>query len=244
MKKIALFPLILIASVISVSQITVAQTQVPTNPVYLVSTEAQALKEQILAIAFENQTRQDNLSQVRAQLDPLINRLVMITPPRTEPEKLYQVLGGWKQVWSDAPFFRPSRSGSYDLKNIYQVVFNGYYWNIARFLPTDQKAQTQFLRGKFGVTPQSLKPVIFTKDVFGVGDIPQNSDVINYAIRAESGEYNAQPAVGFSPVGLPQSPLVNQYVDDDFRILTNPPTSVNPQPAIFILVRSSLIPSD
>jgi hypothetical protein len=244
MKYSAFLPLALIVPVAIVSQVAFAQSQIPTNPPYPISTEAKALKTKILSISFANQTRQDNLKQVRAQLDPLINRLVAITPPRTEPEKLYQVLGGWYQVWSDAPFYRATRLGSYDLKNIYQIVFNGYYWNIARFLPTNQGGVTQFLRGTFGITDESLQPVVFTTDVFGVGDIPRKADVITYAIRAESGEYNAQPTQGFTPVGLPQSSLVNQYVDDNFRIVTNPSSPDNPEPSIFILLRTSVLPSD
>jgi hypothetical protein len=233
-----------IVPAIFVPQKVVAQTQIPTNPPSSTSAEAKALKVRILSIAFANQTRQDNLQQVRAKLDPLIKRLVAITPPRTEPEKLYQVLGAWYQVWSDAPFYQPIPSGSYDLKHIYQVVFNGYYWNIARFLPINQGVNTQFLRGTFRVTPESLQPVVFTKDVFGVGDIPRRSDVITYAIRAESGEYDAQPTSGFTPVGLPQLPLVNLYVDNDFRILTNPPSSDNPEPVIFVFLRTSALPSN
>lgn len=220
-----------------------AQERIPTNPPYPVSAEQRSLKEQILRIAFANQTRTDNTAAVRAQLDPLVHELVAITPPRTEPEKLYQVLGGWYQVWSDAPFLQPTPFGSYDLTKAYQVVFNGYYWNVSSFVPTVGPRATQFLRGEFGVTQRALEPVKFTTDVFGIGEVPAKADVLTYAIRAESGEYDAQPTLAPSPVGLPQLPLINVYVDDNVRLVTSL-LDGKPAGSLFVLLRSSALPDN
>jgi hypothetical protein len=218
-----------------------AQDLIPTNPPYPVSAEQRSLKERILRIAYANQTRTDNTAAVRAQIDPLVHELVAITPPRTEPEKLYQVLGGWYQVWSDAPFLQPTPFGSYDLTKAYQVVFSGYYWNVSSYLPTDGPRVTQFLRGEFGVTLRALEPVKFTTDVFGIGEVPPKADVLTYAIRAESGEYDAQPTRAPSPVGLPQLPLINVYVDDNIRLVTSL-LDGKPAGSLFVLLRSSALP--
>lgn len=218
-----------------------AQDLIPTNPPYPVSAEQRSLKARILKIAYANQTRTDNTAAVRAQLDPLIHELVAITPPRSEPEKLYQVLGAWYQVWTDAPFVQPTPFGSYDLTKSYQVVFNGYYWNVSTYLPTDGPRVTQFLRGEFGVTQRALEPVKFTTDVYGIGEVPPKADVLTYAIRAESGEYDAQPTPGPSPVGLPQLPLINVYVDDNVRLVTSL-LDGKPAGSLFVLLRSSALP--
>jgi hypothetical protein len=217
-----------------------AAAQVQTRPPYTPSAQALGLKQQIVRICLANQTRTDNWPQVRAQLEPLIQQLVAITPPRTETEQLYQVLGDWRQVWSDAFFYKPTRAGSIDLKTVHQVVFPGHYYNVSRFTPSDGGSpRTGFLRGAFRATPEYLQPV-FTKSVFGIGTIPGEGDVTTYAMWAEAGLYDAQPAPHFIPY-LPETPLINPYVDYDFRVLTNPPGADGSPAALFIFVRANQV---
>ncbi|MFN0106469.1 MAG: hypothetical protein ACKV2U_30805 [Bryobacteraceae bacterium] len=224
------------------SLLVTANAQVQTRPPYPVGAQAQSLKQQIIQICLANQTRTDNWPEVRAQLDPLIAQLTAITPPRTEPEKLYQVAGNWYQVWSDAPFYRPTRAFSIDLKTVYQVVFPGYYYNVSAIVPTDGSGPfTGFLKGVYKVNTNSLQP-LFTKYVYGIGVIPPGADITTYAMWAEAGLYDSQPAPFFSPSLVPlESPLLNQYVDYDFRILTNPPGGNGAKPAIFVLVRANTV---
>ncbi len=217
-----------------------APAQVQARPPYAPSAEAQALKQQILQICLDNQTRTDNWPEVRTRLDALIGQLVAVTPPRTETEQLYQVLGDWRQVWSDAFFFKPTRAGSIDLKTVHQVVFPGYYYNVSRFTPGSGGAtRTGFLRGAFRVTPDAIQPV-FTKSVYAIGALPAEADVTTYAMWAELGLYDAQAAPYFIPY-LPEAPLINPYVDYDFRILTNPPGADGTPSALFVFVRANKV---
>jgi hypothetical protein len=59
---------------------------------------------------------------------------------------------------------------------------------------------------------------------------------------AEAGLFDAQPVPGFSIALFPkESPLINAYVDYDFRVLTNPPTRTGEPAALFVFVRANAV---
>lgn len=211
--------------------------QVFTQPELVADTRVQQLKQQILQLTLTNEAKTTNVKRVRKALDPLIADLTSLVPARTEQEKLVQVVGAWQQVWTDGiEIFQGPKPGQYDLSSIFQVVFpNGYYYNIGRYQRPGID-WTVFLRGAFTVQPQALS-VSFTKYVYGNGWLFTGSDVILQALRAEAGAFDAQnfnPPPEGNPIGLPQLPLANVYVDNDFRILQ---AGSGQMSSIFVLVR-------
>ena len=102
------------------------------------------LKEEILKISAENTSNLDAADEVKEILLPLVEELVSLVPQRQENEKLDQVIGAWKSVWS----YRSFGFGT-DYDQVYQVVSeDGYYYNISnvKFLGLPY---TSYLRGEY-----------------------------------------------------------------------------------------------
>ena len=187
----------------------------------LTDDEVVDLKKQIRAICLPNIERQDNLEQVRAQLDPLVQRLAAHFGQKQANEKLQLVRGAWREIWTDQPY-PMSFVTSMDYKQIYQVVSDrGYYWNLSDsklfgFIPT-----TGGLRGKF-VARETKIVLEFTRVGFRFWGIQKGIDLVGLAESIEQGKLKliGIPGGGRAPngpVGI-QGSLETVYVDDDLRI--------------------------
>lgn len=195
------------------------------------------LKAAILGISERAQgtcDEDDNNRVVAAILNRLTDRLVAVTGSRTEPEKLPQVTGGWKQVWSDLDSGSPICTSADD---IYQVVFpDGYYWNIAELAAPGAPASQGFLRGAYEVTPDFLE-IEFTRQAVSPVVSPPGTDLVDLAGRAEAGAFVPLPAG--PPVGV-RGELQNTYVDDDLRIVRGLDDRPGATASIFVLVRADV----
>lgn len=195
---------------------------------------AATLKKAILKVAQRAQGEcddQDNDPRVRQALDSLTERLLALTPARSAAEKLPQVLGVWKQVWSDAPF--TSIPGAcFDADEIYQVVFeDGFYYNIAEVAFPDQTS-VGFTRGEYTARDSSLS-VRFTRSISVFGVIEDFPDLTEASLRVESGEITPDFT---RPTADEDLTLVNVYVDDRLRIVADN-QDLSESESIFILER-------
>ncbi|MDG0817755.1 PAP/fibrillin family protein [Bdellovibrio svalbardensis] len=222
----------LMAALVLIFSFSVAQVQA--DDTY---DRIQELKYEILEISFNAQGEydsDDNNLEVRQRLDPLVEELISLAPPRSEQQKLVDVIGTWYQVWADGPGGPPGQGARGD--SIWQVVFpEGYYWNVAR----NQYGPVQnmgYLRGKFSVNTDSLA-IEFTKAVFN----PQWSfaEPTRLAMLAEFGAFDANPTPfppGTSPIGK-KGYLANVYVDEDIRICRGGGTDFGDNTYLYILER-------
>ena len=190
------------------------------------------LKAQITEIATANQLRQDNLPAVRAQLQPLVDELVALVPARTEAEKAPEVVGGWRNLWSDMTF------GPYlDYANIYQVVYaDGFYYNISRLTPPHAEV-TGYLRGVFADAGDHLA-IEFTANVTVPGWLPTGADLVAAGRRVETGATVGTDQPG--PIGV-RGRLQNTYVDATLRIVTGQSTT-DARDSLFVLERAPTVP--
>ena len=199
----------------------------------------QILKKAIIGVAQASQgvcDNDDNNPAVGRLLNRLTDRLTKITPARTESEKLPEVAGGWKQVWSNLGGPSPVCNSAAD---IYQVVSpNGYYWNFAKTLPPSGQPGYFFLRGKYETTPDFLS-IEFTNQAISPVAPPAGTNLAALSDRAESGEFIPLPPR--PPVGV-KGELKNVYVDDTLRIVRGTDNSGTTGPGtIFILVRADVL---
>lgn len=197
------------------------------------SKRIQELKYTILDTAFSAQGTydgDDNSLEVRQKLDPLIDELISLAPPRTEQQKLIDVIGTWYQVWSDSPITSPTGTGALG-DSIWQIVFpEGYYWNVLRNKNGAEESM-HYLRGQF-TTNDSSWGFTLNKAVFN----PQwsFSEPTRLAMLAEFGAFDANP-IPYPPETTPigkTGTLANVYVDEDIRICrstggTDPSTGVS-----------------
>ncbi len=203
---------------------------------------AEALKKAIVLIAERAKgtcDEDDNDPAVTRVLNRLTDKLVRAVPARTESEKLPQVAGGWKLVWSD---LEVSGQGGEPVctstDGVYQVVSpNNYYWNIFTARPPGGEASTGFLRGKYETTPNRLK-IEFTELAVSPSVPPPGTDLVDLADRAENGEFiPLPPGNGVGVTGE----LRNEYVDDEVRIVRGSDDRPGNPESIFVLVRADVV---
>lgn len=178
------------------------------------------LKSNILKIGCEASGKvtydnEDNDPKVRAKLEPLIAELVKLAPPRTQAEKLRDVVGTWKSVWSDLTYYGPFAPRA---NVMYQVVFpTGYYYNLSVYDDPKTGPFQSVIKGLFTVQEPALG-IKFVKTSRYNRLFPKGADLATLAMRAELGVYDEQvdsnnsPAIGF------ESTFEQVYVDDELRI--------------------------
>jgi hypothetical protein len=207
----------------------------PQATVSIETSEVTKLKAAILSNAKSFRGKcdaDDNLPEFRKILDPLVDRLVEITPKQTEAEKLPRVAGSWEQIWADQAGGAPDTCIS--AKDIYQVVFKeGYYWNISKNI-TAKGQSLGLLRGTYQVLPELLR-IEFTGLAFSPTYPSPGTDLTRLATRAESREFTALPKV--FPVGL-KGDLANVYVDRFLRIVRGKSDGDNERTSLFVLIRT------
>ena len=196
-------------------------TSIESNEGALSAAQVSALKAQIRAICLPNIDRLDNLPQVRAQLDPLVQRLRAHFGTKPATEKLKLVKGAWREIWTDQPY--PMNSFvSMDYKQIYQVVSDqGYYWNLGDDKLIGFIGATGALRGKY-VPNGSKIELEFTKSGFRFGRLAAGTDLVKLATDIEQGRTSILGIPGGGkapngPIGIKGS-LETLYVDGDLRI--------------------------
>lgn len=189
------------------------------------------LKKSILTIARANTSRTDNFLEVRNQLQPLVNELLKLAPDRLEAEKLPEVVGGWRNLWSDMPF-----GEGVDPTQVYQAVSeDGYYYNIARTV-TRQGEFTSFLRGSYTNQGSYLR-IEFTANSIRSEFYSAGTALLKLAEDFEAKLIPAK-AIG-GPIGV-TGILINAYVDQDLRIVTGNSIS-DSDLSLFILERAETI---
>ncbi|HET6422137.1 MAG TPA: hypothetical protein VFG20_00555 [Planctomycetaceae bacterium] len=196
--------------------------------------ELQAVKQQIITIASANTTNTENIPAVRQQLEPLIAQLeawFIANRPENEVE-LTQV--PWKNLWYDDPDIAFAIDlGILKLEQprdrIFQVVEDGYYYNVSEFVITlfDQSLKLQnYLKGEYTIIDpagpetvgQSRRNVIALEFVFnGVwfGTVPRSLP-LSWLVQAVDAKLLPTIPI-FGPYGV-TGRLWNRYVDDDLRI--------------------------
>ena len=191
---------------------------------------ATQLQIEIFEIAQANTFRTDNLDSVHTQLQPLVDELVKLTPARTETEKLSEVVGSWRNVWTDLKF-----DPSTDLTQIYQVVFaDGYYYNISRERAAEGD-RTSFLRGAFFDNTDFLN-IQFTREFTIQGWLPQGTNLVKIGADAESGSLGGVDVADSRAVGI-TGQLYNSYVNGDFRIVQGSSSNRPTEKGLYILTR-------
>ena len=169
------------------------------------------LKSEILSISAQYTNEIELADEAREILQPLVDELVALTPVRTEAEKLDQVAGGWKNVWS----FRTFGFGI-DNNQVYQIVSkDGYYYNFSKINLGKVEFAT-FLRGAYEDVGEQLR-IEFTNNNIRLGFYPLGTNLMELGESFEAGEIRSVAIPG--PIGV-TGDLINLYVDEDLRIVT------------------------
>jgi hypothetical protein len=169
-------------------------------------------KTRIREISRANQTRTDNVAQITQQLRPYIDLLVRVAPTRSQPETLQLLLGPWYSLWTNQEF----RGGSPNLARIFQVVRQGYYYNLSDSPRPGGAPFINALRGAYTPIPDTLA-IRFTANAVLPGSLVgrTSAEVATLAANIESGATPVIPVPG--PIGI-TGQLGVLYIDEDLRI--------------------------
>jgi hypothetical protein len=192
------------------------------------------VKEQIIQIATENTTRVDNIDYVRAQLDPLVEELgAWFNANRPENEvELTQV--PWRNLWYDDPDIGFELdllviSFELDRNQIYQVIEDGFYYNVSELVFRAVLAEYRFqsyLKGAYTIIREASAQnqgearlntvdLEFVDNRIQIGTIPRAISLSVLVDFVDTLPFLTVPIPG--PLGV-TGELWNVYVDDDLRI--------------------------
>ncbi len=196
--------------------------------------DLQAVKQQIIDIATANTTNTENIPTIRAELEPLIAQLeAWFIENRPENEvALTQV--PWKNLWYDDPdisfgFTFGPFSVNQPRDRIFQVVENGYYYNVSEFVLTIFESEIilqNYLKGAYTVVDpagpttngQARRNVIALTFVFNgafFGPVPK---VIPLSLLVRAVDAQKLPVIPIPGPNGVTGRLWNRYVDADLRI--------------------------
>ena len=181
------------------------------------------LKQEIFAVAEANTTNSlEELPVTRAELQPLVEELLSISPVMELPEQLAGIEGPWRELWSDDR--EPGRPGSQiDRTQVYQVITGvGTFYNIG-FSESPRGKVTTFLRGQY--TPSVLEKglfITFTDVKFKPGFLEEGTGLVDLVEKAENQtlglmDFPFDLTVPRGPIGA-RGFLETLYVDEDMRI--------------------------
>lgn len=181
--------------------------------------------EKIVNIAKVNTERIDNFSEVRKEIQPLIDELKNKIPQRPLAEDLELKKGTWKQIWTDdADDLRANNAfQSANRDRTFQVVFDGgIFYNISE-IKTVLGVFTGFLRGTYNAAANGNSiDIEFTKIGLARGTVGNFESIFGRATNVESGSDRLISLPGEQryprgPVGA-QGNIRTIYIDNDYRI--------------------------
>ncbi len=122
--------------------------------VSMAHSELESLKKQIISKAESFKGQGDPDSSKQRQLEILVTKLLELNPQASVRDRLDLLQGPWKQVWGPYEYRKNDRSvdPSLDVNNIYQVIFDGYYYNVnPNFDRNGKPSKVVLLRGEYKI---------------------------------------------------------------------------------------------
>ena len=185
-----------------------------------------SIKKQIIELAFENMTNDENRAEVRLQLNGLVSRLAANNPPVSTERIVKYSPGSWRQIWSDERDNSPPGSPARDLSQVYQVVSKegwGYNFGVRHLSP--EHSVTFVLAAKASVIRNEQTTEI-TRSFYRPTPLQKNESLIQMANEIHSGkstDYIETNSGRFpnGPIGA-KAVLTLLYIDKDLKIGTAP----------------------
>ena len=190
--------------------------------------EINKLKSEIVALAKTFEGEPDPDYKIQNTLEPLVEKLLALSPQSPVKDRLPLLYGTWKQVWGPYDYRNDDRGIDPELgiEEIYQVISpDGYYYNVSPLYKNGDKNKVRIglLRGEYRLDskdPNALN-VEFTKYP-GVEGRPASVDIWTLAEKAES--CTLENKINIVPTWIVKiffggGALQEIYTDENLRIL-------------------------
>lgn len=219
--------------------------------------ELQAARAQVIEIARANTTRTDNVAAVRARLTPHVLQLARWYADHRPAEEVAWTQVPWRNLWYDDPDigFRVDfgiLTVELDRSQIYQVIEDGYYYNVSEvdvtlfFVPFELQG---FLKGAYDVIRPAddsnegegrlnVVDLEFVASSFLFGPLPRGADLRELVDDVETGELATLSSPG--PIGV-TGELWNVYLDEELRIAVGFDDSEPDVIDLYVLERATVV---
>lgn len=216
----------------------------------------QSVRAEIVRICQENTLRDDNIPEVRQELEPLIEQLADWFNANRPADEVGLTQQPWKSIWYDDPTidgFSNLDLGFLTISlrrdAVYQVVEDGYYYNVSeavlRLGGLPLRIRT-FLKGAYtladpagpgtiGLPKRNVVDLEFVANSIRLGRLWPWVDLRRLVDRVETGRFRTTPVPG--PIGI-TGELWNLYIDDELRISAGSEDSLPDVIDLYILLRS------
>jgi hypothetical protein len=186
------------------------------------------LKQNIVTTALKYQGQGDPEFKIQKELEPLVQKLLILKPQTKVNDRLSLLFGVWKQVWGPYEYRKNDRSVDPTLNatEIYQVISpEGFYYNVSPNMDekTNKEKNINYLKGQY--TLSKLDPigldVKFVKFI-GMKNRPTEKPIYEYIDEAERDQLPTQITVVPSflvKLFFGGGTLREIYTDENLRIL-------------------------
>jgi len=190
--------------------------------------DVDALKQNIINTAQKYEGQGDPDFKIQKELEPIVQRLLLLNPQPKAKDRLHLLYGVWKQVWGPYEYRKNNRGvdPTLDPKEIYQVISpEGFYYNVSPNL--DKKSRKEkninYLRGQYILSksdPNGLD-VKFTKFI-GMSKRPLDRAIYDFVDEAQRDQLPNQITVVprlIVKYAFGGGTLREIYTDENLRIL-------------------------
>lgn len=187
--------------------------------------EIDKIKAELISKARSFQGLGDPDFKIQNELEPLVNRLLKLSPQPSIKERQKLLVGTWKQEWGPYDYRGDDRGVDPNLKvdEIYQVVFEeGFYYNVNPNMRNEIERNIGLLKGQYRFDDENQN-VINVKFLEYPGNKtrPANLEIWELPSLAESGDLPEKiTVVPWLIVRLffGGGKLNEVYTDEDLRI--------------------------
>lgn len=190
--------------------------------------EINILKNSIVTTAQKYQGQGDADFKIQKELEPMVQKLLTLSPQKNVSERLPLLFGVWKQVWGPYEYRENKRGVDPTIKadEIYQVVSpEGFYYNVSPNLDpkTKQETRINYLRGEYKLS--KTNPIgldVKFKKFIGMKTRPSDRAIYAFIDEAERSQLPNQVTVVPMPIVrifFTGGTLQEVYTDENLRIL-------------------------
>jgi hypothetical protein len=209
--------------------------------------EIRLIKSQILKLAQSYQGQGDPDFSRQKSLEPLVQKLLKLSPQASIQKRLPILYGVWKQVWGPYDYKHKNRGVDphIGVDEIYQAVFpGGYYYNISPVFKNGDRKNIRIglLRGEYKLDP--VNPIaldIQFTNYAGVNGRPDTRIPIwSLAELSESGKLQGEVAIVSTTIVklfFGGGALKELYTDQDMRILYGDSSNQFQKPYLYVMTR-------
>ena len=216
-----------------------------------------AARSQLVAICETNTTRADNLADVQAQLEPLIAQLAAWYNTNRPANEVQLTQRAWKSVWYQNAVIDENSYGAIgrvafgiDRDAVYQVVRDGYYYNVTEAFISSPRGATglqNYLKGAYtlgnlatsnnvGRPKLNVVKLKFVASRGKWGGFNEGDDLNRLVDGVENKTTRTLRVPG--PIGI-TGELWNVYLDQDLRVARG--TQPNAPDSLYVLLQTDRV---